>query len=253
MKISLQRFVCLFFIFTTFFSSVKADEPFSLYELSLQQSIEHHEQSNSYQNFDANSFALKNSAEQKLVRRCQDDCPSPPEQRARKHHHKKHHHKKRCKQRPSCPSCFSFNPLGQNLQINMTMTIPQLVGPIPIGANLNVTPFAIGPDGKFYRGNAINIIPDTGFIQDLNPVIVVDAVEGNYTVGYFVALGPNSPTFEPTVIANFSGVIFNNPVNTFDQTITFPVQTLFLGSLLSPNDILTITANFPIAQSLLGF
>jgi len=184
---------------------------------------------------------------------CDDTCDQQAKKRPhRRHHHRRHHHKRshRDRNRCECPASFAFTPLEEPIEITITLTIPQLIGIIPIDGNLDITPFAIGPNGKFYRGAVTNIIPSSALIQPLNTVVISDPVEGNYVVGYFVALGENSPTFPPSAIANFSGVILNNTVGGFDQTITFPVQTLFIGSLAGENDLLTVTANFPVAQSL---
>lgn len=134
----------------------------------------------------------------------------------------------------------------KDITINMTLTIPQLVGPIPVGGNLDVTPFAISPRGKIFLGKSTNIVPASGLIQDLKTVKIRHCILGNYTIGYFITLGSDSPPFSSSTIANFSGVVLNNPVRTYKQTITFPVQTLFLASLMGAQDRLTITANFPI-------
>lgn len=159
-----------------------------------------------------------------------------------KHHGQWHHHHHR---RHS-----TFESISESLAIDITMTIPQMIGTIPSGANLDVTPFAISPNGRIFRGTPTNIVPASGLIQALNTIDIKRALQGNYVIGYFVTLGNGSPTFSPSVISNFSGVVLNNPVGSQQQTITIPVQTLFLASLASPIDVLAITANFPVACQL---
>ncbi|MBA3239305.1 MAG: hypothetical protein H0T62_13310 [Parachlamydiaceae bacterium] len=155
-------------------------------------------------------------------------------------HCRGHHHHKHC--RPA------FKHFGESVTISMTMTIPALSGPIPEGGNFDVTPFAIAPNGKLFKGTSINIVPASGLVTALNCVVIPRPLKGNYVVGYFLTLGVGSPVFSNTTIANFSGVIFNNPVGSFTETITFPVQTLFLGSSSVPTDVLTVSANFPIVK-----
>jgi hypothetical protein len=152
-----------------------------------------------------------------------------------KHHHHKHQHP-------------VFERFGESVTISMTLTIPALSGPVPVGGNFDVTPFAIAPNGKLYKGIPTNIVPANAFIAPLNNVVISRPINGNYVVGYFLSLGVESPVFSNTTIGNFSGVIFNNPVGSFTETITFPVQTLFLSSSEYPTDVLTVSANFPIVK-----
>lgn len=142
----------------------------------------------------------------------------------------------------------SHEHLCENVTINIVLTIPQLTGTVPTGANVDVTPFAIAPNGEIIRGTSTNIVPANALVQPLNAVTVPKPRLGNYVIGYFITLGSNSPTFPTNTIANFSGVVLNTPIGPLNQTITFPVQTLFLASLASQNDELTVTANFPIVN-----
>lgn len=144
------------------------------------------------------------------------------------------------------PRRESFRCFGESVSVNITMTIPQLSGIVPLGANVDVTPFAIAPNGVIIKGIPTNIVPSNGLIVPLNSIEIAKPRRGNYVIGYFVTLGTGSPTFSNTTIANFSGVLLNNPVGSNTQTITFPVQTLFLASIVNPEDVLTVTANFPI-------
>ncbi|MBS0656016.1 MAG: hypothetical protein JSR46_09580 [Verrucomicrobia bacterium] len=144
----------------------------------------------------------------------------------------------------SCP----FECFGHTVVIDMTMTIPQMVGPVPTGGNLDVTPFAIAPNGKLFKGDKTNIVPAAGLIQSLNAVSLDKPLEGNYVVGYFVTLGATSPPFSVATIANFSGVLLSVQVGPHKQTITIPVQTIFLSSTSDTNEVLTISANFPIVH-----
>ena len=144
--------------------------------------------------------------------------------------------------------CRAESEFDEPVTINITMTIPQLIGPVPTGGNLDVTPFAIAPNGKLIEGAPTNIVPQSALIQSLNPVVVEHPKEGNYVIGYFMSLGPASPVFSVNTIANFSGLVLNNPVGDKFQTITIPIQTLFLSSLATANDVLTVTANFPIVH-----
>lgn len=152
----------------------------------------------------------------------------------------KHHHRKHCHP--------VFKRFDESVTISMTLTIPALSGPVPVGGNFDVTPFAIAPNGKLFKGTPTNIIPSNGLVAALNNVVIPHPIKGNYTVGYFLTLGVGSPVFSNTTIANFSGVIFNNPVGSFTETITFPIQTLFLSSSAVPTDVLTVSANFPIVN-----
>ncbi len=138
----------------------------------------------------------------------------------------------------------------QAVEINITMTIPQLIGPIPEGGNLDITPFAIGPCGKLVKGTPTNIVPANAFIQSLNPIKINDPVQGNWITGYIITLGQTSPVFSFTTAANFSGVILNNPVGNKLQTITIPPQTLFLSSAATNADKLIVSANFPIIKKI---
>lgn len=143
-----------------------------------------------------------------------------------------------------------FKHFGEQVTLDIIMTIPQLNQPAPPGGNLDVTPFAIGPNGKIYRGEVTNIVPTTGgFVQALNPVKIPHPVQGNYVIGYFITLGAGSPIFNPNTIGNFSGVLINNAVGALFQSVTFPVQTLFINVLSSDADVLTVTGNFPIVKN----
>lgn len=142
-----------------------------------------------------------------------------------------------------------FKPFGESVTVNIVMTIPQLIGPVDPGQTLDITPFAIGPNGKIYKGGVTNIIPVSLLVQPLDPVIIPHPVQGNYVIGYYVTLGEGSTIFSPNTLANFSAVLLNNPVGDQLQSITFPVQTLFLGLLESEADVLTITGNFPIVKN----
>jgi len=142
----------------------------------------------------------------------------------------------------------SFKRYGRSVTINITATIPLLSGAIPSGANVDLTPFAIAPNGEITRGIPTNIVPSSALITALNSVVIPRPLQGNYVIGYFVTLGTGSPTFPFNTIANFSGVLLNNPVGNHTQTVTLPVQTLFLASLEGSTDVLTITGNFPIVH-----
>lgn len=161
----------------------------------------------------------------------------------------KHHH--------SDSSCNSnhhrhhrgpFKHFETAVTINITMTIPQLSGAVPLGASVNVTPFAIAPNGKITKGDTTNVVPSNALVQPLNGIVISEPLKGNYVIGYFVSLAENSPNFSPVTIGNFSGVVLNDQVGDHTQTITFPVQTLFLASTAGPSDILAVTANFPIVD-----
>jgi hypothetical protein len=141
-----------------------------------------------------------------------------------------------------------FRHFGESVTISITMTIPQLSGTVPVGANVDVTPFAIAPNGEIIKGAPTNVVPATALIAPLNGVVIPHPIRGNYVIGYYVTLGSGSPTFPVNTIGNFSGVLLNNPVGHHTQTITFPVQTLFFAPLVLPTDVLTITANFPIVR-----
>lgn len=154
-----------------------------------------------------------------------------------KAHSHSHHHRS-----------SEFRRFGESVTISMTLTIPALSGPVPVGGSLDATPFAIAPNGKLFKGTPTNFTPAAAFILPLNNVVIPHPIKGNYVVGYFLTLGATSPVFSNSTIANFSGVILNNPVGSFTETITFPVQTLFLASSMSPTDVLTVSANFPIVH-----
>lgn len=145
-------------------------------------------------------------------------------------------------------ACHSrlFRSFGESVTLDITMTIPQLSGIVPMGANVNVTPFAIAPNGRVSKGLATNIVPSSGLITPLNSIVIPNPLIGNYVIGYYITLGAGSPTFPGNTLANFSGVLLNNPIGSNNQTITFPVQTLFLAPIADPEDVLTVTANFPI-------
>lgn len=153
------------------------------------------------------------------------------------HHHHHHHHRHPV-----------FKRFGEPVTISMTMTIPALSGPVPVGGNFDITPFAIAPNGQVFRGTPTNIVPVNALVVPLNSVGIPRPIKGNYVVGYFMTLGVGSPVFSNTTIGNFSGVILNNPVGSFTETITFPVQTLFLASSMVPTDVLTVSANFAIVK-----
>lgn len=139
-----------------------------------------------------------------------------------------------------------FKPFGESVSITITMGIPILVGPVPVGANLDITPYAIAPNGRVYRGTATNIVPATGFNAVLSPVEIPKPIEGNYVTGYFVTLGAGSPVF--TAAINFSAFILANPVGNFTQSVTMSPQTLFMTYLTGPLDVMTTTVNFPIIK-----
>jgi hypothetical protein len=160
------------------------------------------------------------------------NCNKHKHNKSHNHHHH-HHHRE-------------FKRFEESVTVSMTMTIPALSGPVPVGGNFDVTPFAIAPNGKVFRGASTNIVPSSALIVPLNSVVIPHPIKGNYVVGYFLTLGAGSPVFSTTTLANCSGVILNNPVGSFTETITFPVQTLFLGASTSPTDVLTVSANFPI-------
>lgn len=139
-----------------------------------------------------------------------------------------------------------FRYFGESVSVNITMTIPQLSGIVPVGANVDVTPFAITPNGVIIKGVPANIVPSNALAIPLNSIEIAKPRRGNYVIGYFVTLGAGSSNFPNTMIANFSGVLLNNPFGSNTQAIAFPVQTLFLVSIVNPEDVLTVTANFPI-------
>lgn len=138
------------------------------------------------------------------------------------------------------------NCLDHKVTLHITMTIPDMIGIVPVGGNLDVTSFAIGPNGDIFLGDPINIVPAPAFEQALDPVVIRHPVRGNYVIGYFITPGTNSPVFPLNTIANFSGVVLNNVVEANRQSVTFPVQTLFLGVLENKADLLIVTGNFPI-------
>lgn len=141
----------------------------------------------------------------------------------------------------------TFKRFGSSVTINITMTISVFSPAAPVGASLDITPFAIGPDGKLFQGEVTNIVPSSLFFQALNPVKINRPVRGNYVVGYFIRLGPGSPLF-PNALGNFGGVIINDVVGNQNQTVSFPGQALFVNALTTAADVLTVTGNFPIVK-----
>lgn len=139
-----------------------------------------------------------------------------------------------------------FKHFGKPVTISMQMTIPQLIGTVPTGANIDVTPYAIAPNGKLFKGEPTNIVPSNGLISPLQNVVIPKPLRGNYVIGYFMTLGEGSPLFPPSVIGNFSGVVVNNQVGNETETITIPVQTLFLATTAADTDVITVSANYPI-------
>lgn len=139
-----------------------------------------------------------------------------------------------------------FRHFGKPVTISMTMTIPQLSGTVPTGASIDVTPYAIAPNGKLFKGEMTNIVPANALITPLNNVVIPKPLRGNYVIGYFMTLGEGSPLFPPTTLANFSGLVVNNQVGNETETITIPVQTLFLATTGAATDVMTVSANFPI-------
>ncbi len=149
--------------------------------------------------------------------------------------------KKACNPRSSTFSCF-----GESVTVNITMTIPLLSGTVPEGANVDITPFAIAPNGVIIKGVPTNIVPSNALAIPLYSLVFPKPLRGNYVIGYFMTLGAGSPVFPFNTIANFSGILLNNPVGSNTQTISFPIQTLFLATMVNPEDVMTVSANFPI-------
>lgn len=129
--------------------------------------------------------------------------------------------------------------------LHMTLTISATVGTVPVGYNVDVTPFAISPQGKKYVGASTNIpISGSAIVQPLNGVFVPHLIEGTYTVGYDVRLGVGSPLPVGNLGAIFNDIVLTKHVfGLRKETVNSGFVALLFSDLTTPSDVLTVSAN----------
>lgn len=144
--------------------------------------------------------------------------------------------------------CFKHSPDDVTISLNMLYGISG--GTVPVSSNYIVSPFAIAPNGKIFRGGPQTIVFANSELTGLplNPVVIPKALYGNYFVGYEISLAIGSAPASPDTVYNFFGNIRSNPVGTQRESITLPSQLLPLGPLLTPSQVVRVTGGFVVAK-----
>src|SRR5262249_95902 len=101
-----------------------------------------------------------------------------------------------------------------SVEINIGVLYAISTGSPPSNTTYSLTPFAKAPDGKVFRGAPTNVVlanSTFGTPIPLSPVMIPHPIQGNYFVGYEIAL-VSGPIANPNVVYNFFATIRNNPV-----------------------------------------
>lgn len=146
--------------------------------------------------------------------------------------------------RPPCSHHSSHECHEKSIVLEMTLTA-SILGTIPAGYNIDVTPFAVSPTGKKYVGETLNVsITTTAFVQPLFDVFVPKLVQGTYAVGCDITLGAGSSIPTGALGGTFDLVVLTKHVfGLRKETVNSTFVTLILSDLQTGANVITLAAN----------